>query len=409
MNIRQKFFQPFLSFILILVALTVALPAYAGDLVVTRYFSGLWDQPKQESQGIVLTIIDQEENGNPKAVAYWFTYGDDLETAWYIAIGHVEDNQVLMTLYSAAGVAFMEDDDPDVSPADVAGELILTFRNCNHGTASYEFTQGGGEPPVGEFDIKRLAGLYNARCSGGISDNTPGNAKPVMMEVQLLPPTDEGMGEGKAKFWERSDRSDFIVSAEGIADGDYRIHVCGNDEGPLVVSDGEGSTHFRSSQDEDDEPDEDDDKILLTFEPQGCPVDIRMGDSVALTSGDNVVAEKQHGNGQDKDKGKEKTEVDLENTGVIPEAEGEVEYETHKNSAEFEVEIEDVPAGSYGFFVDGDMKDEITVNEDGGKGKLKFSDPQKDGQKPLDFIPWGLPMEVRQGDTAILQVDFPPE
>ena len=408
MNKRQLFLRPFLSFILISATLTAALPAFAGDLVVTRYFSGLWDQPRQESQGIVLTIIDQEENGNPKAVAYWFTYGDDLETAWYIAIGHVEGNQVIMTMYSAAGVSFMEDDNPDVSPADVAGDLVLTFRNCNHGTASYEFTQGGGEPPSGEFDIKRLAGLYNARCSGGISDNTPGNAKPVMMEVRLLPPSEDGAGEGKAKFWERSDRSDFIVSAEGIADGDYTIYVCGEDEGPLAVSGGEGSTHFRSSQDEEDEPDEDDNKLLLTFVPVGCPVDVRMGETVALTSGENVVAEKQHGNSQDKPH-KDKTQLDLVNTGVIPDAEGEVEYEIHKDSAEFEVEIENVPAGSYGFFVDGEMEGEITVDEDGGKGKLKFSDPQKDGHKPLDFIPWGKAMEVRQGDTAILQVDFPPE
>lgn len=409
MKICQIMFRPFLTLLLISTALTATSPAFAGELTVTRYFSGLWDQPRQESQGIVLTIIDQEENGNPKAVAYWFTYGDDLETAWYIAIGHVEGDQVIMTLYSAAGVAFMEDDDPDVSPADVAGDLVLTFRNCNHGTASYEFTEGGSEPPSGEFEIKRLAGLYNSRCSGGISDNTPGHAKPLMLEVMLFPPLEEDMGEGKAKFWERSDRSDFIVSADDISDGEYRIFVCGEDEGPLVVSGGEGSTHFRSSQDDDDdEADEDDNKILLTFDPRDCPVDVRMGETITLTSGENVLTAKQPGNGKDKPL-KEKTKVDLENTGIIPDAEGEVEYETHMDSQELEVEIEDVPAGGYGFYVGGDFQGEITVSEDDGKGKLKFSDPVKDGQELLDFVPWGMLMEVRQGDTTILQADFPLE
>ena len=55
---------------------------------MTRYFSGLWDQPRQESQGIILQIIDQEDDTR-KAVAYWFTYGDDLHTAWYMGLGEV--------------------------------------------------------------------------------------------------------------------------------------------------------------------------------------------------------------------------------------------------------------------------------------------------------------------------------
>ena len=80
----------FFSLIILSWAMLMTVPALADELVVTRYFSGLWDQPKQESQGIVLQIIDQEEDGKKKAVAYWFTYGDDLNTAWFMAIGHVQ-------------------------------------------------------------------------------------------------------------------------------------------------------------------------------------------------------------------------------------------------------------------------------------------------------------------------------
>ena len=410
MNNHSSFTRLACCFLLMCGGMSLALPAFAGDVLVTRYFSGLWDQPKQESQGIVLNIIDQEEDGNPKAVAYWFTYGDDLETAWYMAIGHVEGNQVIMTLYSAAGVAFMEDEAPDVSPVDVAGDLMMTFTNCNHGTASYSMTNG--EEEAGEFDIKRLAGLYIGRCSGGIADNVPGGGKPLMLEVDLLPAAEDGTGSGKAKYWERSDRFDFIVSAEGIADGDYAIVVCGEPEGTLTVSGGEGSTHFRSSteaDDGDDDADENDDKELLTFVPKGCPVDLTMGGSVVLTSGDKVLAEKETGHGKDKAKDKTKVEVDLESTGVIEGAEGEAEYETGTDEAEFEVEIENVPAGNYDLYVGGNMEGVITVDEDGGKGKLNFSDPQKGDRELLDFVPWGMLIEVKQDGTTILQVEFPPE
>jgi len=100
----MKHYQIMIRFVFSLIVLSWAIamtvPAKAGELVVTRYFSGLWDQPRQEAQGIMLQIIDQEEDGKKKAVAYWFTYGDDLNTAWYMAIGHVEGDQVVMKLYT---------------------------------------------------------------------------------------------------------------------------------------------------------------------------------------------------------------------------------------------------------------------------------------------------------------------
>jgi len=383
-------------FFIFLWSMTVGLPAFAGDLVVTRYFSGLWDQTHHESQGIVLQIIDQEEDGNPKAVAYWFTYGDDLETAWYMAIGHVDGDQVLMELYSASGAGFMQADSDDINPVMAEGTLILTFKNCNKGTASYTMGDDGGE-----FDISRLASLYNSRCSGGISDNTPGDAKPLILDVELLPPGDGEIGKGKARFWQRSDRMDLHVSAEGIPDGVYDIEYCGEVHGPLTITEGEGATQFRSPEAES--------KILLTVDPRGCQFNIQQGVdpvTVFLTSGENVLSEKEKG---PKDKGEMmKISLELENTGVLEGADGEVEYEVKMNETEFEVEIEGVPAGFYGFFVGGVQHGSIEVLIDGEKSKLKFSNPQKDDREPLTFVPWDQIIEVRDGDNnIILDVTFP--
>lgn len=368
--------------------------ALAGDLVVTRYFSGLWEQPHHESQGIVLQIIDQEdEDGDPKAVAYWFTYGDDEESAWYMAIGEVEGDQVLMQLYTSSGAGFLQAEDELVNPVAVTGELNLWFHNCNKGTASWVMGDKSGD-----FEIKRLASLYNSRCSGGLSDNTPGDAKPLMLEVELLPPADGMDGKGKARFWERSDRMDFHVSAEDIADGEYLIFACDTELGPLTVIEGEGATQFRSPEMEG--------KLNLVFDPRDCPIDVRMEGSVYLTSGENVLAEKERG---PKDKGEmTKVSADLESTGVIDGAEGEVEYEVKMNETEFEVEIEGVPMGSYGFFVGGVQKGSLEVVVDFEKTKLKFSDPQKDDRVLLDFEPWDQILEVRDAaNVTVLEATFP--
>jgi hypothetical protein len=385
-------------------AIVMTAPASAGDLVVTRYFSGLWDQPKQEAQGIMLQIIDQEEDGKKKAVAYWFTYGDDQNTAWYMAIGHVEGDRVVMKLYDSAGVEFMEEDAPGNESVYSIGELVLWFHNCNKGTATYDTEDAIGD---GEFEIKRLAGLYNSRCSGGISDDTPSNSKPIMLEVDLEPAREGITGKGKAKFWERVDRSDFHVSAEGIDDGVYDIMVCAgvegytNPAGSLSVVAGEGSTQFRSPDTEDSEN--------LYFNPRDCLIEIHDGAGAVLTSGDDVLAQKDNGNGGN---GKKEIEVDLRNFGVYPEGESKASYIEKNNSIEFEVEIKGVPEGSYPLRVDDDLRGNIVVaaDDDGDdtlKGKLRFSDPQKEDREHLDFDPRGKWVEVYEGTTRIFDVLFP--
>jgi hypothetical protein len=378
--------------------IAVTIPAAAADLVVTRYFSGLWDQPKQESQGIMLQIIDQEEDGKKKAVAYWFTYGDDLDTAWYMAIGLVEGDQVVMKLYTAEGVGFMEDEAPGNAGVSSVGSLILSFHNCNKGIASYEMEDIG----IGEFEIKKLAGLYNSRCSGGISDDTPSHAKPIQMEVDLDPAREGIKGKGKAKFWERVDRSDFHVSAEDIPDLVYDIMICDPlvMVGTLTVAGGEGQTQFRSPEAAG--------KELLSIDPRDCVIELHDGAGAVLTSGDDVLAEKDNGNNGGNGNGKMEIEVDMDNTGVYPEAEGEASYLEKNNSIEFEVEIKGVPMGTYPLRVADTPRGEIYVapddddDDDKLKGKLRFSNPQKEERELLDFEPRGKWIEVYDDGT----VDF---
>jgi len=371
--------------------LFISTSAFAGDPLITGSFSGVWDQPEQESQGFVLQIGEQD--GDEKVgVAYWFTYGTDLQSAWYIGIGPVNGNEIDMDLYLVSDVGFMADN-LEGDNVESVGTLNFEFKNCNKGVVTYAFNAEGGES--GEFPIKRILSIYHQRCSGGISDDTPAGGKPLQLEVRLYPGVEGDSGEGKAKFWERTDRSDFKVEAEDIANGEYTLAICGGEEDPpvetvkleFVVADGEGELEFRSP--------EIDDKLNLNFDPRGCKIEILTGETVVLTSGDNVLSEKVPGAKDKEDEDGIKIEVDLINTGVIDGANGEAELEIWAEEIEFSIKIKNVPVGSYTVWVAGGNVGEIVVEDDGkNSGKLKFIDPS--------FDPRGENIQVRQTDEQVI-------
>jgi hypothetical protein len=90
----------------IICAIFISASAFAGKPLITSSFSGIWDQPEQESQGIILQIGEQD--GDEKVgIAYWFTYGPDLQTTWYLGVGPVVGNEIDMDLYTATDIGFM--------------------------------------------------------------------------------------------------------------------------------------------------------------------------------------------------------------------------------------------------------------------------------------------------------------
>ncbi len=102
---------------------------------------------------------------------------------------------------------------------------------------------------------------------------------------------DDASGSGKAKFWERTDRTDFKVEVEDIPDGSYTLEVCGGTEDvvqfQMPVALGMGELEFRSPVS--------DEKVLLNFDPRDCKIEVLGGDGVVLTSGDAVLSEKHPG------------------------------------------------------------------------------------------------------------------
>ena len=391
----------------------------AGDPLITASFSGIWDQPEQESQGIILQIGEQAED-EKVGIAYWFTYGPDLKTAWYLGVGPVTGNQIDMVLYTASDIGFMAENLEGNEEVVPVGTMSLVFRNCNHGQAAYEFDAVEGDVPVdaetGEFPIKRISSIYRQRCSGGISDDTPAGGKPLQLEVGLYPVADDGIGAGKAKLWERTDRSDFKVEVEGVpASEAYSLRICADNADPevlvmqfdMVVIDGEGELEFRSPEITY--------KLNLNFDPRGCKIELLDGDVIVLTTGEEVLSEKKRGK-PDRDEAL-KVEADFTNTGVegFEAAEGEAEFEVESGGTELSVKIKNVPVGFYAVHIDGVNNGDIEVVEDDGKleGKAKFTDPQKADTLELLTDPRGQLIEIfnNAGEVtpAILDVLFPDE
>ena len=320
----------------LLLLLCIMSPAlWAQDVIVTRSFTGLWDQPEHESQGINLQNIDQI-SGDKVGVAYWFTYGDDLESAWFLGIGPVSGNRIEMVLYEGSGIDFLEANAPGDDRVLEVGSLVMEFDSCTKGTATFSTTiQAVGS---GNFEVERFTDLYNTSCSGGVSDDTPSNISVTEERIGLSPARQGISGSGHADYEERPDRTEFSVEAEDLADGNYRIFVGGVDRGELVITMAIGETEFRSPVEAG--------KVLLTFDPRDQLIEIHDGQGAVLTSGEAVIGDGGD-NGIEIDFGTTMIEVELNNAGIYTQASGDAKLEPRDDRTDFSVEIEDVPVGSY--------------------------------------------------------------
>ena len=389
---------------LLLATLFLPFAASADSVLVTRHFTGLWDQVEHESQGINLQIIDQAD-GSKVGVAYWFTYAEDMESAWFFGVGPVDGNRIDMVLYEGSGIGFLEANAEGNDRISDVGRLEMEFFSCTEATAT--FTTVLDDVGSGSFPVERFTDLYNTSCSGGVSDDTPPGATLTEQRIALVPARAGVSGSGHADFEERPDRTEFSVEAEDLPNGTYRILVGGVDRGELVIALGVGETEFRSPVETG--------KVLLTFDPRGLEIEVHDAQGAVLTSGDGVIdGGDDNGNGggggSGIDFGTVQIEVELSNTGVYSLASGDAKLDPREDRTDFSVEIEDVPVGSYTLRIGGAAVGTIVVVQlqDGSiEGEIEFRDPVEPGKVLLDFDPRGQQIDVLEGDTVILETLFP--
>lgn len=105
----------------------------------------------------------------------------------------------------------------------------------------------------------------------------------------------------------------------------------------------------------------------------------------------------------------EEFDIALISTGVIPGASGDADFELDSNEVEFDVEIEDVPVGTYTLQVGGVERGTIQVVDtlNGTEGEIEFGSPPDADELLLDFDPRGQTIDVLDGSTVILSNDAP--
>jgi hypothetical protein len=177
-------------------------------VVVTRHFSGLWEQPEHQNQGFTLHVVHQF-SGERIAVAFWFTYGEDKESAWLMGQGPVIDNRIELDLYRLSGIEFLQPNSPDSDYSEVVGTALMEFDSCQTGTVTYNTDLPGmGE---GSFPIEQFGWILNTHCSGGMSDDMPADAMHGQQALELMPARDGIQGNGHARFGAYPNHAEFEV------------------------------------------------------------------------------------------------------------------------------------------------------------------------------------------------------
>jgi hypothetical protein len=393
-------------------------------LIVTRHFTGLWDQVDQESQGIALQVIEQLDDSR-RSVAYWYTYDADRKTAWFIGIGDLIENRIELELYDSTDVGFMQPARPGNDSVHNIGTMTITFGSCQSGTVAFETSHeliGSGS-----FRIERLADIMNTRCTGGISDDMHADSMFGQQRIELTPAREGGTGSGHARYEDYPGHMELQVEVEGLPDGEYDLYVGMQHRGDFAVLNGRGEMVFASPAE--------DGKMMLNFDPRGMRYDIYDSEGVVLSSFDNrfdpglssqegdmdhgYACESGQGGGMGGGLGMmdcvaddgESVEIkaSLENTGILSDARGEARWDMNTHRVEFSVEIEDVPAGAYTLSVGAQEVGVIDAFAMHGEvyGRIHFRDPEVYGREPLDFEPRGQKLEVLRAGSVILEVEFP--
>ena len=229
-----------------------------NGFIVTRHFTGIWDQVDQEAQGLALQVVEQLDDSR-KSVVYWYTYGADRKTAWFLGIGDLIGNRIEYDLFESTDVGFMQDAVPGADSVNSIGAMTVVFNSCESGVVTYETehaTVGNGT-----FNIERLLEVMNTHCSGGISDDMHADSMFGEQRIGLTPARDGITGDGHAQYQDYPAHMEFRVEVEGLPNGSYHLVVDMQDRGPFEISSGHGVMEFASPAE--------DGRMHMTFDPRG--------------------------------------------------------------------------------------------------------------------------------------------
>jgi hypothetical protein len=120
---------------------------------INEALDGAWYHPQHDGQGLFLDVMAERN----QIFLGWFTFAQagtasigDPAHRWLTAQGPFSEDQADLTLVLTTGGAFAS-----AQPVrhDAAGTLRLSFTDCNHGHAHWQFSDGS----TGDVAIERIA------------------------------------------------------------------------------------------------------------------------------------------------------------------------------------------------------------------------------------------------------------
>jgi cytochrome c oxidase assembly protein Cox11 len=224
-----------------------------------------------------------------------------------------------------------------------------------------------------------------------VSGTNPDSPGTTLEERTSITPTGAAPTGGKAEAHfrlRRDGRKSFEVQLRGVPNGAYQIFVDGVDRGTILVVLGRGTIEFDSA----DPP-----EPVLDFDPRGVTLDVAQSGTVlfsgpfaAQSPGVNVCDASQ-------------TSLFLTPTAAGAGGKAELRFRTRSDcEKDFQVEIEDVPAGPYDVLVNEAVVGSITAAADPVTGEIdgeiEFdTDADDPDELPLSFDPANAMVEIRQG------------
>ena len=120
--------------------------------------SGLWYDPSHNGEGFLLEALNETT-----ALMFWFSYDDQGNQAWMIAVGTINGNEIQFDeVLLPIGAEFGPDFDPKSVDRTSWGEATMTFHDCNSATVIY--SSNDDRFGSGEQQAVRLSSIDELEC-----------------------------------------------------------------------------------------------------------------------------------------------------------------------------------------------------------------------------------------------------
>ena len=139
----------------IVAALTTATAAHSYD--ISKEITGSWYNPDESGHGLILEVL-----ADSQLLAYWFTYDEFGNQAWFVGLGTIQGDSASMDIVKTNGGIFGTEFDPTAVVRNDWGNLSITFNSCNTGSVTYNTLFGAGT-----LALSRLTGVEGLGCANG--------------------------------------------------------------------------------------------------------------------------------------------------------------------------------------------------------------------------------------------------